>query len=77
MLEDGIKKRLHNANTLSIARLISPILRSFNVYNVLKLNTHEQVNIVRNMHKIVSKQFFKNNQENIVTSANEIQIKFV
>ena len=30
------------------------------------------------MHKVLSgKLYFKNNHENIVTSANEIQIKFV
>ena len=48
-----------------------------NVCSVLKINTHEQMNIFRNMHKIVSKLYFKNNQENIVTSANGIEIKVV
>ena len=67
----------HNAKVLNIARLISPMIRSFNVCNVLRLNTYDGANIVRNIHKVVSRLCFKNNHENIVTAANEVQIKFV
>ena len=58
MSKDGTKKtRPHNANTLIIVRLISPMVQLFNVYNVLKLNIHEGINLVTNMHKIVNKLF--------------------
>ena len=32
---------VYNANALNIARLLSPILRSFNVSNVPKLTTYD------------------------------------
>lgn len=44
---------------------------------MLKLDTHERMNIVRNKHKIFSKLYYKNNQEINVTLVQEIQIKFV
>ena len=84
MSEDGIKKkenqknRPHIANALNITGLISPMVRSCNVWNVLKLDVHEQMNVVGNMHKyIVRKLYLKNSQENIVMSTNKIETKFV
>ena len=58
------KNRPHNANALNISRLISPMIRLCNVCNVLKLDTHAEMEmiIVRNMHKIIRKLYFKNNQ---------------
>ena len=58
MLEDGCRKNrekkcLHNGNPLNITRLISPMVQLCNVCNVVKLDTHGRMNIVRNMHKIV------------------------
>ena len=78
MPEDGVKKKiLHNAKVLNSACLISPMAWSFDVCKVLKLNTYDQVNIERNMYKVVSKLYFKNNHENNVTSVNKIYIKFM
>ena len=45
------------------------MIRSSNICNVLKLDTHGRMNIVRTIHKFVSKL----KRENIVTSANEIK----
>ena len=73
----GKKKFLHNAKVLNIACLISPMAWSFDICKVLKLNTYDQVNIERNMYKVVSKLYFKNNHEIIVTSVNKIYIKFM
>ena len=54
------------------------MVRSCNVWNVLKLDVHEQMNVVGNMHKyIVRKLYLKNSQENIVMSTNKIETKFV
>ena len=39
----------HNTGALNIVHLISPMVRSFNVWNLLKLNAYDQVNIVKNM----------------------------
>ena len=50
----------HNTGALNIVHLISPMVRSFNVCNLLKLNAYDQVNIVKNMQKIISRLYFKN-----------------
>ena len=57
---DGIKK---NVSALIIDCLISQIVLSCNVCNVLKVNTHEPLNIVKNMYEVVSKLYFKNNRK--------------
>ena len=62
----------HNSKVLNIVRLISPMVRSFNVCNVLKINSYDRLNIVRNMHKVVSKLYFENNHKTMVMSVNEI-----
>lgn len=71
------KKCLHNANPLNITHLISSVVQLFNICNVLKLDPHEWMNIIKNVHKIVSELYFWNNQEKFVTSASEIKIRFV
>ena len=86
MSKDGIKKTTTtkrkkpcpgNANASNIAHLLSWMVRMYNVCNILKLDTHERLNIVRIILEIISKLYFRNNQETIVTSANEIEIKFI
>ena len=56
---------------------MSQMVQSCKVCNLLKLDTHWRMNIIRNIYKIVSKLHLKNDQENILMVANEIKIKFV